>query len=81
VAELHPLCCHCDTCLNGAGGYTLPGAGRTSPTPSDQRRRFRGRSLPTQRAELLELEEQTRQRLQTIREGLRRLDAREASHG
>lgn len=27
-AELHPLCCDCDSCLNGVGGYTLPGAGR-----------------------------------------------------
>lgn len=24
----HILCCDCDRCLNGSGGYTLPGAGR-----------------------------------------------------
>jgi hypothetical protein len=23
----HPLCCDCDTCLNGSGGLVLPGAG------------------------------------------------------
>lgn len=28
----HPLCCDCDECLNGAGGYTLPGVGRAKKT-------------------------------------------------
>lgn len=29
----HPLCCDCEDCLNGAGGYVLPGAGVTRPDP------------------------------------------------
>lgn len=26
-ADLHPLCCDCDACLNGSGGLVLPGCG------------------------------------------------------
>lgn len=27
MADVHVLCCDCDTCLNGSGGLVLPGAG------------------------------------------------------
>jgi len=35
----HVLCCDCDECLNGAGGYVLPGAGATYPDPEGVGRR------------------------------------------
>lgn len=34
----HALCCDCEDCLNGAGGYTLPGAGATKADPTGKRR-------------------------------------------
>jgi hypothetical protein len=37
----HPLCCDCESCLNGAGGYTVPGAGVTKPDPSGVPQRTR----------------------------------------
>jgi hypothetical protein len=70
----HPLCCDCDECLNGAGGYTLPGAGAVTPTPSDARRRGGARPrLDHHRAALLEREEATRLEWLTARNDLKRL--------
>lgn len=45
MAEVHPLCCHCDECLNGSGGLVPPNAGGTTPTPRDKPPSQRGLSL------------------------------------
>lgn len=77
----HPLCCDCDRCLNGSGGYTLPGQGATVPTPGDKRpNRVQPLAhLSPRRAELLEREDRARRELWSVQSALGRLDAQEAS--
>lgn len=72
----HPLCCECEACLNGAGGYTLPGAGRTVPTPKDAKRRRTAARLNDRRAALTALAHRHAQQLETARRELRKLDGR-----
>ncbi len=72
MTEFHPLCCDCDSCINGSGGYVLPSAGATVPTPGDRARR-RWLPLNQQLALALQREEQARQSRDHYRNVVREL--------
>jgi hypothetical protein len=70
----HPICCDCDRCLNGSGGYVLPGAGKVVPTPGASRRRYHSRlKVDARRSELLRREELAADTLRATRRELRSL--------
>lgn len=74
MTEVHPLCCDCCACLNGSGGFALPSAGITKPTPSD--RAPRRRPLVNRRlSDVLREEEQARLRMYHLRGVIRELSA------